>query len=89
MQQLDIVRDHLAMVFHRFLEKPAGLKIFLNYKEIKPWDPFLRNHPSTQHLPLSHIIYRNTKISVKPFILPHRSKLNDKTYDLPGSGRVE
>jgi hypothetical protein len=83
-EQLDIVRDHLAMVFHRFLEKPAGLKIFLNEKPVKPWDPFLRNHPSTQHLPLSHITYCNRKISVKPFILPHRSKLDDKTYDFAG-----
>ena len=83
-EQLDILKDHLAMVFHRFLEKPSGLKIFLNDKAIKPWDPFLRNHPSTQHLPLSHITYCNKKISVKPFILPHRSKLDDKTYDLAG-----
>jgi len=83
-EQLDILRDHLAMVFHRFLEKPAGLKIFLNDKAVKPWDPFLRNHPSTQHLPLDHILYRDRKIAVKPFILPHRSKLDDKTYEYAG-----
>jgi len=83
-EQLDILKDHLAMVFHRFLEKPAGLKIFLNDKAIKPWDPFLRNHPSTQHLPLDHIMYRDRKIAVKPFILPHRSKLDDKMYEQAG-----
>jgi hypothetical protein len=83
-EQLDIMRDHLAMVFHRFLEKPSCLKVFLNAKEIKPWDPFLRNHPTTQHLPLSQVTYGNKKISVKPYILPHRSKLDDKTYDLAG-----
>jgi len=83
-EQLDVLKDHLAMVFHRFLEKPAGLKIFLNDKAIKPWDPFLRNHPSTQHLPLDHIMYRDRKIAVKPFILPHRSKLDDKMYEYAG-----
>jgi hypothetical protein len=81
---LDIVKDHLAMVFHRFLEKSSGLKIFLNGKAIKPWDPFLRNHPSTQRLPLTQIPYCDKKISVRPFILPHRSKLDDTAYDLGG-----
>lgn len=83
-EQFDILKNHLAMVFHRFLEKPAGLKIFLNDKEIKPWDPFLRNHPSTQHLPLSYVTYSGKKISIKPYVLPHRSKLDDKTYEHAG-----
>ncbi len=83
-EQLDILKSHLAMVFHRFLEKPNGLKIFLNEKEVKPWDPFLRNHPSTQHLPPEYIIYCGKKINIRPFVLPHRSKLDDRTYELSG-----
>jgi len=83
-EQLDILKSHLSMVFHRFLEKPNGLKIFINGKEIRPWDPFLRNHPSTQHLPLGFIEYGGKQIIVKPFVLPHRSKLDDKSYELAG-----
>jgi len=83
-EQLDVLKSHLAMVFHRFLEKSNGLNIFLNGKEIKPWDPFLRNHPSTQPLPLEQIDYCGEKISIKPFVLPHRSKLDDKSFELAG-----
>jgi len=83
-EQLDILKKHLAMVFHRFLEKPHGLKIFLNGKEIKPWDPFLRNHQSTQRLPLGYIKYCGKQIIVTPYILPHRSKLDDKSFEQAG-----
>jgi hypothetical protein len=82
--QLDIMKKHLEMVFHRFLVKPRGLKIILNGREIKPWDPFLTNHPSTQHLPQEDILYNGKKITIRPFVLPHRSKLNDEAYDLAG-----
>ena len=82
--QLDILKTHLEMVFHRFLAKPRGLKIILNGREIKPWDPFLTNHPSTQHLPLGYIDYCGKKITIKPFVLPHRSKLDDASYEMAG-----
>jgi hypothetical protein len=72
------------MVFHRFLSKSRGLKIFLNGREIKPWDPFLTNHPSTQHLPPEFVSYAGQKIVIRPFVLPHRSKLDDKSYELAG-----
>jgi hypothetical protein len=83
-EQLDILRDHLAMVFHRYLEKNNGLKIYLNKKEIKPWDPFLKNNPSTQHLPKEFIKYQGKTITIRPFVLPHRSKLDDRTYESAG-----
>jgi hypothetical protein len=82
--QLDILKSHLEMVFHRFLAKPRGLKIILNGREIKPWDPFLTNHPSTQHLSLGYIDYCGKKITVRPFVLPHRSKLDDASYEQAG-----
>ena len=82
--QLDILKSHLEMVFHRFLTNPRNLKIILNGREIKPWDPFLTNHPSTQHLPPEYILYSGKKITVRPYILPHRSKLDDEAYELAG-----
>ena len=39
---LDTLRTHLGMIFHRYLSKPNGLKIILNNREIKPWDPFFK-----------------------------------------------
>ena len=82
--QLDILKSHLEMVFHRFLTKPPGLKIILNGREIKPWDPFLSTHPSTQHLPVESVKYGGKRIIVHPFILPHRSKMDDDSYETAG-----
>jgi len=83
-EQLDGLKNHLAMVFHRYLENSKILKIELNGNEIKPWDPFLRNHPSTQRLPQEYVVYNKKKITIRPFILPHRSKLDDKSYEQAG-----
>lgn len=82
--ELDILKKHLSMVFHRFLEKPAGLKIFLNQKPVKAWDPFLRDNQSTQHLPQEVIKYRDKSITIRPYVLPHRSKLDDDEYENAG-----
>ncbi|MCV5804289.1 ATP-binding protein, partial [Escherichia coli] len=44
---MDGVEQHLAMVFHRFLEGNAPrLTLTLNGRKIKGWDPFLSGHPS-------------------------------------------
>ena len=44
------LEQHLALVFHRFLEAPrkAGrLRIVLNDNEINAWNPFSAGHPAT------------------------------------------
>ena len=41
----EAVETHLAMVFHRFLEPPAQLTIWINGQRIASWDPFLRRRP--------------------------------------------
>ena len=43
---LSDMTDHLALVFHRFLEE--GLIIEVNNTEIEPRDPFLLNNSATQ-----------------------------------------
>ena len=83
-EQIDHVKDHISMVFHRFLEKRNPIHIFINNRPISPWDPFLKGHPSTQHLPEERIIISGQRISIKPFILPHRSKLDDHIYEKGG-----
>lgn len=83
-EYVDKVRDHISMVFHRFLENQNELKITVNNRPLKPWDPFLKNHPSTQLLPEEPLFYDGEKISVRPFVLPHRSKMNDRTYEAAG-----
>jgi len=75
LEAIDHVRAHLAMVFHRFLEKRNGLKIWINDRPVKSWDPYLKNEDATQHLPLEQLRTKLGIVTVTPFILPHISKI--------------
>lgn len=83
-EHIDTVKSHLGMVFHRFLESPNSLKIFINNRPLPPWDPFIRNHPTTQLLPEEPLYHSGQKITVRPFVLPYRSKLSDRAYEVAG-----
>jgi hypothetical protein len=83
LRQVELVRRHLSLVFHRYLEekRTAALKIFINYEPIVPFDPYFRGYDATQRLPEERIFVRDTCVSVKPFIIPHYSKLKAVDYD--------
>lgn len=83
-EQIDLVKQHLEMVFHRFMESPDGVKIFINNRPVKPWDPFLSRHPSTQILPGESLINADEKITIQPYVLPHRSRLSEREYEEAG-----
>lgn len=80
LHQAEEVRQHIAMVFHRFLTGPRALKIFLNSQAVKPWDPFLSGETATQVLTEeAHALFGN-KIVVRPYVLPHHSKISPQAY---------
>lgn len=68
---------HLAMVFHRFMTGRGKIRISVNGQELTPWDPFLEDHPATQSLGTERLPLRGSLVEVRPFVLPHRSKLSD------------
>lgn len=74
------LRDHLSLVFHRFLEKKT-FKISINENELKSFDPFNIKHPATQELPKEEIKIGKEKIVIQPFILPHHSKVSQQEYN--------
>lgn len=76
---MDSAREHLALVFHRFLspEKPhLPIKILLNGNPVAALDPFLMSHRGTQALPEEQISLEDELVTIAPFILPHISKLS-------------
>jgi len=76
--------NHLALVFHRFLEVRPGMSkvgISINKREINPFDPFNKSHPATQQIPDEKINLYGDSIIVQPFILPHHSKIGRSDYD--------
>lgn len=81
-RNLDDMINHLALVFHRFLDE--GLKIYVNDNEITARDPFLTYHRATQKKRESSFYINGEKITLKPYILPHLSKLNQEDLDKIG-----
>jgi len=82
---LESIRDverHLAMVFHRFLERRNPLRIWINGNLIEPWDPFLKSETATQSLPEEVIQLSSGIIRVSPYVLPHHSKLSEDVFKL-------
>lgn len=80
-QRIEGVKNHLAMVFHRFMEGKKRLTIFINERAIEPWDPFLTSQKATQQLADEAIALFHGQIKVVPFVLPHLSKLTKQIHD--------
>jgi hypothetical protein len=68
------------MVFHRFLEPPAQLTIWINGQRIASWDPFLRSEAATQHLAEEALTFAGQRVVVRPYVLPHHSRLAAETH---------
>lgn len=81
---VDEVREHLEMVFHRFI-KEDKLNIRVNTQKCEPWDPFLESHQWTEHLPsetesLTVLGGESRELVIQPFVLPHKSRLTDEEH---------
>lgn len=81
---IDAVSKHLSLVFHRFLEGKLGtqkINIIINNRKLKPFNPFNIAHSATQQIPEEKIKFYDENIIVKPYILPHHSKISQVEYD--------
>jgi hypothetical protein len=77
---LNDIREHLAMVFHRFLSGEAyggrrSLTLTLNDATVEAWDPFATTESHTRALPQQVIEYEDSderivSAEVHPFVLP-------------------
>ena len=79
---------HLSLVFHRFIDgdlpgRASGsskLSIRLNGQKVVSFDPFCRNERATQPLPVEKLVVQGEEIEIRPYILPHHSKLSPVTW---------
>ena len=79
-KQMGYVREHLALVFHRYLTGESGitkLVIRINGLEIEPKDPFLIGR-STNFQADEKFIINGHPVLVSSFMLPHISALTKK-----------
>ncbi|NIK31663.1 hypothetical protein FHY15_000759 [Xanthomonas arboricola] len=78
---MDRVEAHLSMVFHRFLDRSGPwIRLRINGKELKPWDPFLTANSATWRSPEANIGSGDWQVSAQAFVLPHKDRLSDKAF---------
>ncbi|WP_392566810.1 ATP-binding protein [Utexia brackfieldae] len=84
-EKLDLVGQHLSLVFHRYLSGEAKLhpkiSIRINGHPITPFDPFCRQNKATQLLPKEIVRIHSEDVAIQPYVLPHHSKLTADEYD--------
>lgn len=76
-KEIEKVRNHLAMVFHRYLahqKSSKRIKLYINNVPVEAWDPFCELEPATQAFPEDEMVLHGEKIKVKGFVLPHRDR---------------
>jgi hypothetical protein len=84
-ENIDHLRAHLAMVFHRYLDGTSPrVRILIDGTDessmIIPWSPFGARHPATQPQPEEHLTMPDGHIPVQGFILPHKDRMTEKDY---------
>ena len=85
--RIDRLREHLALVFHRFLSPDMGataVSISINNLAVRAVDPFLTRNKATQLLPLQDFPLAGEKVLVQAYILPHISRLSPADLELAG-----
>lgn len=78
-RRLSEAEAHLELVFHRFLAGERGLRrvrISLNGRDLKPFDPFHSSHPATIAGPIEQIPMGRQRVSIQAFTLPHHKKVS-------------
>lgn len=81
------LREHIALVFHRFMASEPGYRkvtIAINNAPIEPFDPFNSKHAATIHLTPEVVEVENQRVTLRPYILPHHSMVSATEYDRLG-----
>lgn len=78
----DRVDAHLAMTFHRLIGgQQSELRLILNGRAVKPWDPFLIGHAAKALESPDYRILNTTGVTVQCHVLPHRDMLKPVEQD--------
>lgn len=83
---METAADHLAMVFHRFLDGTyaGAFAITVNGRELPRLDPFLEGHVRGQALHAETFKVEGHTVTVSPFVLPFPSRLQPKDLERAG-----
>lgn len=79
-------RDHLQLVFHRFLEPMADerhmpcVRIEMNGLALEAFNPFFPDADARQMLVTEDIPVQGSYIRIQPYVLPHHSRVGKDAY---------
>lgn len=79
-QEMSNVKEHLSLVFHRFLENDK-IQLVSNSYPVEPWNPFLYNLTTKPEMGLPAKI---GNVEVTYYILPHMSRISHEEYHKSG-----
>lgn len=79
-QEMINVKEHLRLVFHKFIESKR-VKIIFQNEDIEPYNPFLLNLSPKPEMGLPET-FGNVEITY--FILPHMSEIGKESYEKTG-----
>ena len=80
-QEMSIVKEHLGLVFHRFIEN-SRLILNSNSYSIEAWNPFLYNLTTKPEMGQPERLSNNVEVTY--YILPHMSRISHDEYEKSG-----
>jgi hypothetical protein len=81
---VDEARDHLELVFHRFLAGEPGkrkISILMNERPLEPFDPFFSTNTATIAGPIEKIRVHDEEVIVQSYTLPHKQKVSTADWN--------
>jgi hypothetical protein len=85
--KLSGLRDHLALVFHRFTAREDGnptVAMRINQLALPARDPFLRSNSFRQAMEGQTLRHARGTVSIQPCVLPPISRLSSEEVELAG-----
>lgn len=79
-QEMMNVKEHLSLVFHKFIESKR-IKLFFQNEEVEPYNPFLLNLTQKPEMGLTE---KFGNVEITYFILPHMSEIGKTEYENSG-----
>lgn len=75
------VKDHIAVVFSAYMHGARKVQFYLNNRIVQMWDPFMSDNTCTTRMPTESLFVNGYEVKVKPYILPHQSKLSVEEFN--------
>lgn len=82
-EQMAVVTEHIARVFHRFIDGERALPkvvIRVNMAEVQAFDPFNARNTATQVLQEERVVTKTGDVLMQAYVLPHHSKVSQGEY---------